>query len=57
MWINAGVQLVWVVWPETKMIEVHRPAQPVTTLRETDTLTAEEILPQFKVPIKDIFEA
>ena len=57
LWISAGVQLVWVLWPETKMIEVHRPAQPVTTLRETDTLTAEEILPQFKVPIKDIFEA
>ena len=57
MWINAGVQLVWVLWPETKMIEVHRPAQPVTTLRESDTLTGEDILPQFKVPIKNIFEA
>ena len=57
MWINAGVQLVWVLWPETKMIEIYRPAQPVTTLRETDTLTAENILPQFNVPIKDIFGA
>ena len=57
MWITSGVRLVWVVWPETRMIEVHRPAQPVTTLRETDTLTAEDILPQFKIPIKDIFDA
>ena len=57
LWINAGVRLVWVLWPETKMIEIHRPAQPVTTLRETDTLTGEDILPQFKVPIKDIFNA
>ena len=57
MWINAGVQLVWVLWPETKMIEVHRPAQPVTTLRETDTLTGEDILPQFSVPVADIFDA
>ena len=57
MWLDAGVRLVWVIWPETKMIEVHRPAQPVTTLRETDTLTGEDILPQFKVPIKDIFNA
>ena len=57
MWINTGVQLVWVIWPETKMIEVHRPAQPVTTLRETDTLTGENILPQFTVPVKDIFDA
>ena len=57
MWINAGVRLVWVLWPETKMIEVHRPAQPVTTLRETDTLTGEDILPQFSVPVADIFDA
>ena len=57
MWINAGVQLVWVLWPETKMIEIYRPAQPVTTLRETDTLTGEEILPQFSVPVANIFEA
>ena len=57
MWINTGVQLVWVIWPETKMIEVHRPAQPVTTLRETDTLTGENILPQFTVPVADIFDA
>ena len=57
MWITAGVQLVWVLWPETRMIEIHRPAQPVTTLRETDTLTGEEILPQFTVPVKDIFDA
>ena len=57
MWLNAGVQLVWVLWPETQTIEVHRPNQPVTTLREADTLTAEDILPQFSVPVADIFDA
>ena len=57
MWLDAGVRLVWVIWPETRMTEVHRPAQSVTTLRETDTLTGEDILPQFTVPVADIFDA
>ena len=55
MWINAGVQLVWVLWPETQMIEIYRPGQPVVTLAESDTLTAEDVLPQFSVPVSDIF--
>ena len=55
MWINAGVQLVWVLWPETQMVEVYRPGQPVVTLVENDTLTAEGVLPQFNVPVSDIF--
>ena len=56
MWITGGVQLVWVVWPETKMIDIYRPNLPVTTLRETDTLTGEDVLPQFTVTVKDIFD-
>ena len=56
MWITGGVQLVWVEWPETKMIDIYRPNLPVTTLRETDTLTGEDVLPQFTVTVKDIFD-
>ncbi len=55
MWLNAGVQLVWVIWPETQMVEIYRPGQPVVTLAENDTLTAEDVLPQFSVPVLDIF--
>ncbi len=57
MWLGAGVDLVWVLWPETKMVEVHRPTQPVQTLRENDSLTGEDVLPQFSVPVADIFGA
>ena len=56
MWLDAGVQLVWVIWPDSRTIEVHRPNQPAATLRETDTLTAEDILPQLSIPVADIFE-
>ncbi len=56
MWVGAGVRLVWVIWPETRMIDVHRPGEQTTTLRETDTLTGSDVLPQFTCLVKDIFE-
>ncbi len=55
MWLNAGVQLVWVIWPETQMIEIYRTGQLIVTLAENDTLTAEDVIPQFSVPVSDIF--
>ena len=56
MWVDAGVRLVWVLWPETKMIEIHRPGESVVTLRENDTLTGMDVIPQFTCPVRDIFD-
>ncbi|MCY4576302.1 MAG: Uma2 family endonuclease [Chloroflexi bacterium] len=56
MWLVGGVQLVWVVWPETKMVEIYRPDNQPETLREADTLTGGEVLPHFTVTVADIFE-
>ena len=56
MWVDAGVRLVWVLWPETKMIEIHRPGGSVVTLRENDALTGMDVIPQFTCPVRDIFD-
>ncbi len=56
MWLDAGVRLVWALWPGTKMIEIHRPNEPVITLRESDTLTGMDVIPQFSCPVRDIFD-
>ena len=56
MWIRAGVRLVWVLWPETRMIDVHRAGEQTATLREDDTLTGSDVLPQFTCPVKNIFD-
>ena len=56
MWLVGGVQLVWVVWPETKVIEIHHRDRPIVRLQENDTLTGEDILPQFSTPVQDIFD-
>src|SRR5262245_44793797 len=37
--LQAGVRLVWVVNPEVRTVEVHRPTGPGAILRENDELT------------------
>ncbi len=56
MWISFGVHLVWVVDPETRTIEVHRPGQPLQTLSEDDTLDGNTVLPGFTCAVSDIFD-
>ena len=56
MWIEAGVKLVWVAWPDRQTIEVHRPGdQSVVELSGEQTLDGEDVLPGFSVPITEIF--
>ena len=57
MWISHGVSLVWVVHPDTRTIDVHRPDRPTTTLADQDTLSGAEVLAGFTCPVADIFDA
>ena len=56
MWISFGVHLVWVVDPDTRTIEVHRPGLPLQTLSEDDTLDGNTVLPGFTCAVSDIFD-
>ena len=56
MWISFGVSLVWVVDPQTRIIEVHRLNQPLLSLAEDDTLNGGEVLPGFRCPVRDVFD-
>ncbi len=56
MWISFGVSLVWVVNPENRAIDVHRPNQPLLSLTENDILNGGEVLPGFSYPIRDVFD-
>ncbi|MDE0198137.1 MAG: Uma2 family endonuclease [Caldilineaceae bacterium] len=56
MWISFGVSLVWVVNPEKRAIEVHRPNQPLLSLTENDILDGGEVLPGFNYPVRDVFD-
>lgn len=54
-YLSAGVRLVWVVNPTTKVVMVHHPNQPSSRLRLGDELTGEDVLPGFKVSVATLF--
>jgi Uma2 family endonuclease len=54
-WLEAGAQLVWVVHPVQQTIHAYRADGSVVLLRRTDTLTADPVLPEFRVPAADLF--
>lgn len=57
-YVRAGVSLVWVVFPETRTVEIHRAgSSTIEVLTEADTLTGGESLPGFSVPVSEIFPA
>jgi Uma2 family endonuclease len=53
-YLAAGTT-VWVVDPEAKVVEVHRPGQRAQKLTLNDTLSGGDLLPGFTLAVKDIF--
>jgi Uma2 family endonuclease len=58
-YLQAGVRLVWIIWPNTQIIDVWRssaPEAPVATLSATDTLDGLDVIPGFTCSVQPIFE-
>lgn len=47
---------VWVVNPETELVEIHRNDHPVEIIGKDGILRGYDVLPNFELPVKDIFE-
>ena len=54
LWLQVGVQQVWVVWPSTRTVEVHTEAE-ITRLKGPDELTAGSLIPDFRCAVADLF--
>lgn len=54
-YLTHGSRLVWVVYPQQRLVVVHHPDGTARTLHETDTLTGEDVLPDFFCQVADIF--
>jgi len=54
-YLGAGVRLVWVVNPSTKSVLVRRPNATCTAVDANGTLTGEDVLPGFSVPVAELF--
>jgi len=55
-YLSAGAKLVWIVYPKQKMIHVHRQSNLIKVLREFDELDGEDVLPNFKCKLSEIFD-
>lgn len=54
-WLEAGVRLVPELNPKTRVMTVYRPGAEPQTLGVEDTLTAEDVLPGFALPLRRLF--
>lgn len=55
LYLAAGSRLVWIVYPKRKTIHVHRQSNVINVLRETDVLEGEDVLPNFRLPLAQLF--
>jgi Uma2 family endonuclease len=55
-YLAAGGGLVWVLYPRTRRVTVHRPDRSVTELTAADTLDGEGVVPGFACPVAALFD-
>lgn len=55
-YLGYGVRLVWVVHPVQRTVTVYGPDRTARVLSVDDTLDGGDVLPEFVLPVADIFE-
>ncbi len=56
MWKGFEVRIVWMLFPDTRTVDVYGEDGSVATLGERDTLDGGDVLPGFSCPVREIFE-
>lgn len=54
-YLSAGVQVVWLVNPETRTVVAFRADGSITAFREDDELAEDSLLPGFRCPLRALF--
>lgn len=54
-YLRSGTQRVWVFYPDTQRVAVHRPDGTARWYTEEDTLEDPELLPGFSLTIREVF--
>jgi Uma2 family endonuclease len=56
-YFQAGVRLVWVVFPPQRLVYVYESLTQVRVLTQTDELDGGAVLPGFRLPLANLFPA
>jgi Uma2 family endonuclease len=54
-YLSVGVRLVWVINPNVRTVRVYRLDRSFAGLRESDTLSGEQVIPGFECRVQDLF--
>ena len=54
-YLDAGVGVVWIVWPRRRAVTVLRAGEPDLLLSANDVLDGGDVLPGFRLPVAAIF--
>jgi Uma2 family endonuclease len=54
-WLDAGCALVWVVDPVSRTVTVYGRDKEATMLDQSATLTCDDLVPGFSLPVAEIF--
>jgi Uma2 family endonuclease len=54
-YLQAGIKLVWVIYPSTRCVMVYRPGGACSRLTASDSLEGEDVLPGFTCRVEELF--
>lgn len=54
-YLDAGVRLLWVIYPDARYAMVHRVDGSARMVRETEALDGEDVLPGFRLELGELF--
>jgi Uma2 family endonuclease len=54
-YLAHGSRLVWLLRPQDRTVRVHRPDGAVQVLQASDSLSGDDVLPGFSVPVSVLF--
>jgi Uma2 family endonuclease len=56
-WLDAGCLAVWVTDPRTLTVTIYRSRSDIVVLRDSETLSGGDLLPDFNLPVSKLFQA
>jgi Uma2 family endonuclease len=56
-YFQSGVRLMWAFYPDAGRVYVYQSPTQASILERTDTLDGGEVLPDFRLPIVQLYEA
>lgn len=54
-YFRTGCKIVWMVYPRKRVVDVYSSPTKFTTLTESDSLDGGDVLPGFRLPVRNLF--